>query len=366
MLRPAKLIAFQAQIEPNRPAIVSGDSIVSYGMLEQGTRAIVHRIAGFGLPRGSLVALSIESPGRHLAVSLALERCGLVAAAFAPDTLHSALPPPSLVLTDKPVLMPDGRQSVVVDESWFGVIPPAGTMQPDPGPGDDYRVFLGHDTQGAPQPLVYTQASAAERVAEITSALDMIGAYTRVLQMFGVVAAGGYMGTLAALAHGKTVYFPTAGQDPLELVQVYQCHLILCSAAQLSAMAARQSQRYLPLPSLVGIAVEGALAGETLSAARSHVCDRLLTTWGVPQMPIVSAELVGHQDSVAGSVGLICPWAEARVHDGAGMKLPPGASGPLQVRSRADGASWLDTGAHGAVSPAGRLIVSGERHEVAS
>ena len=34
MLRPARLIAFQARIEPNKPAIVSGDSIVTYGMLD--------------------------------------------------------------------------------------------------------------------------------------------------------------------------------------------------------------------------------------------------------------------------------------------------------------------------------------------
>lgn len=362
MLRPAKLIAFRARIEPNKPAIVSGDSVVSYGMLEHAARAVAHRVAGFGLSPGSIVALSIEAPGRHLAVSLALERCGLVSAGFDSQQMLAALPPVALVLTDKPFLAPDGGPAVVVDDSWFGVLPPDGAALPEPGPEDAYRMFA---FPGA-GPITYTQASATARAAESASALDMIGAFERALQLFGLVTAAGYIGTLAALARGKTVYFPAAKQDPLQLVQVYQCQIIQCTAAQLGAMLARQQQRYLPLPSLIGIAVEGALAGEMLSAARSLIAGRLLTTWGVPQLPIVSAELVGHQDAVAGAVGYLCPWAEGRAVDGTGQALPAGKPGALQVQSKAEGAPWLDTGARGTITPAGRLLLSGDNHEVRS
>lgn len=364
MLRPANLIAFQARVEPNKPAIVSGDSVVSYGMLEHGTRAAAHRLAGLGLPRGSIVALSIEAPGRHLAVSLALERCGLVGAAFASQTMYAALPAAALVLTDKPFLMPDGKQSVVVDDSWFGVMPPGGSTLPEPRPDDDYRIFLSSGTTGVPKPITYTQGSATERVVEITAALEMIGAFDRLLQLFGVVAAGGYMGTLAALAHGKTVYFPTARQDPLQLVQVYQCQFIQCATQQLSGMVDRQKQRYLPLPSLVGIAVEGVVAGDTLSIARSLLGGRILTTWGMPELPIASAELVGHQDVVPGAVGYLCPWAEGRVIDGGGQHLPPGQSGMLQLRSSAADSPWLDSGAKGTITPGGRVILSDGSREV--
>lgn len=362
MLRPAALIAFQARIEPNKPAIVSGDSVVSYGMLDQGTRAVAHRLAGLGLQRGSVVALAIEAPGRHLAVSLALERCGLVGAAFASQTMYAALPPAALVLTDKPFLMPDGRQSLVVDDSWFGAIPPGGAL-PEPGPEDDYRIFLSSGTSGVPKPIVYTEAGAAERVVEITTALEMIGAFDRVLQLFGVVAAGGYMGTLAALAHGKTVYFPTAGQDPLQLVQVYQCQLLRCAAEQLGTMVTRQQQRYLPLPSLVGIAVEGLATPETLSIARSLLCGRLMTVWGLPELPIISAELVGQHDYAPGALGRLCPWAAARVVDDVGRHLPPGQSGALQFRSETNGTPWLDSGVTGSITPAGRVILSDDSRE---
>ena len=362
MLRPAKLIAFQARVEPNKPAIVSGDSVVSYGMLEHAARAVAHRIAGYGLSPGSIVALSIEAPGRHLAVSLALERCGLVSAGFDSQQLLTALPPVALVLTDKPFLAPDGKPAVVVDDSWFGVLPPDGAALPEPGPEDAYRMFA---FPGAGS-ITYSQARAAARAAESANALDMIGAFDRVLQLFGLITAAGYIGTLAALARGKTVYFPAAKQDPLQLVQVYQCQIIQCTAAQLGAMLTRQQQRYLPLPSLVGIAVEGTLAAEALLAARSLIAGRLLTTWGVPQLPIVSAELVGHQDAVAGAVGYVCPWAEGRVIDGTGQPLPPGRSGMLQVRSRLQGDPWLETDVQAAITPAGRLILASDNHEVRS
>lgn len=363
MLRPANLIAFRARIEPNKPAVISGDSVVTYGMLEQGTRAATHRIAGLGLPRGANVALSIEAPGRHLAVSLALERCGLVGAAFASQSSYAALPPAALVLTDKPFLMPDGKQSMVVDDAWFGATPPGGLALPEPGPEDDYRIFLSSGTTGVAKPIVYTQACAAQRVVETASALELIGACDRVLQLNGLVAAHGCIGTLAALAHGKTVYFPIAGQDPLQLVQVYQCQLVQCAAPQLGAMVERQKQRYLPLPSLVGIAVDGAAAIETLAGARSLLSGRLLTTWGLPELPIVAAELVGQQDVVPGAVGYLCPWIAARVVDGAGQPLPHGQSGALQVRHGRDGTAWLDGGTAAIITPTGRLILSQDSRE---
>ena len=371
MLRPANLIAFQARIEPNKPAIVSGDSVVTYGMLEQGTRAAAHRIAGFGLPRGSIVALSIEAPGRHLAVSLALERCGLVGAAFASQTMYAALPPAALVLTDKPFLMPDGKQSVVVDDSWFGVMPPGGAALPEPGPEDDYRIFLSSGTTGVPKPIIYTQACAAERVVEITTALEMIGAFNRVLQLFGVVAAGGYMGTLAALAHGKTVYFPTAGQDPLQLVQIYQCQFIQCATQQLSGMVDRQKQRYLPLHSLVGIATGGSIVPiELIRDAQSLVCGRIFLAYGSSELLNTAMELVNVHDFEEGATGFICPWAEAEVVDSDRKLLPPGEVGELRFRVQhqanfggepaPDGRGpWFYPGDVGAITPARRLVVSG-------
>ncbi len=371
MLRPARLIAFQAQIEPNKPAIVSGESIVTYGMLEMGTRAVAHRIAGFGLPRGSIVTLSIEAPGRNLAVSLALERCGLVGAAFASQTMYAALPPAALVLTDKPFLMPDGKQSVVVDDSWFGAIPPGGAAVPEPGSEDDYRIFLSSGTTGVPKPIVYTQACAAERVVEITTALEMIGAFDRVLQLFGVVAAGGYMGTLAALAHGKTVYFPTAGQDPLQLVQVYQCQFIQCATQQLSGMVERQKQRYLPLPSLVGIATGGSIVPlELIRDAQSLVCGRIFLAYGSSELLNTAMELVNAHDFEDGATGFICPWAEAEVVDSDRNVLPPGEVGELRFRVQhqakfggepaPDGRGpWFYPGDVGAITPARRLIVTG-------
>lgn len=344
MLRPGQLIAFRARLEPDRPAIVAGDSVVTFGMLEQAIRSVSHRIAGMGLMRGSVAGLAIDAPGRALAVGLALERSGVVVAASEPQ---AALPAAGFVFSGRP--LPAGVPGVVVDDSWFGVTVPGMPALPAIADTDGCRSFSS---------VTLTHTQVARGARWLAAMLDTAASAAKVLQLHGIASVEGYLSTLAALAEGRTVYFPMPGQDPLQLAQVYRCQLMLCGARQLAILTQRQQQRYLALPELAGIAVHGPMPAATLSLARSLISRRILTWWGTPALPFVSVEVAGNQDAQSGTVGFLCPWVEARV---------AGDTGHLQFRTT-EGAGadepWLDTGVAGTTTQAGRVILAGAENEV--
>lgn len=348
MLPPNQLIAFRARLDPDRPAVVGGDSVVTFGMLEQAIRATSHRIVGVGLARGTIVALSIDAPGRAMVIGLALERCGLVVAASEPQAAPGN---PEFVFSGKP--LPAGTNGVVVDDSWFGVVAPAMPPVPPPAELDPCRRF---QTPGGSVTL--SHAEVARGVRWLVTMLDLAGPADKLLQLHSLASADGYLSTLAALMQGRTVFFPMPGQDPLQLAQVYRCELLLCAAPQLAALTQRQKQRALPVPTLATIAVQGELPPGTRDVARSLIGRRIVSYWGTPSLPLVSLEVAGNQDAPSGAVGYLCPWIDARGEAN---------SGRLQFRcveSPDAEAAWQDAGVSGTITPGGRLLLSQPKPEV--
>src|SRR5271157_2874163 len=75
-------VAFHATIEPQRPAIVLVDRVVTSAMLAGVVDALTERLLAQGLPRGALVGVKVANPARHLALLLALQRAGFASISY--------------------------------------------------------------------------------------------------------------------------------------------------------------------------------------------------------------------------------------------------------------------------------------------
>lgn len=166
MVQIAELIAYQARIGPERTAIVAGDKVVTYGMLERAVLGIMRRLEGPNLAPGSIVAISIEAQSRHMAVSLALARMGLVSAPFKSRAGLDALPKPALVLSDRTMLLADGRLSTEVTDDWYAGSSGTGPLPrlelADEGSVPGYSL-VGHDRDAQSRSCTTTARSRRMR-----------------------------------------------------------------------------------------------------------------------------------------------------------------------------------------------------------
>jgi len=70
-------IAFQAKLSPDEPAVIFPGGMATYGVLVECVEAASQHVLLMGLKKGQVVALEIRHPLLHLALILALHRCGI-------------------------------------------------------------------------------------------------------------------------------------------------------------------------------------------------------------------------------------------------------------------------------------------------
>jgi acyl-CoA synthetase (AMP-forming)/AMP-acid ligase II len=184
----ADKIAYRAKLEPEQPAIIAGNSVVTFGMLESAVRSVGARIATFALQPGSVVAVSIKAPARHLAVTLALMRMGLVSAPFANEAALANLGQPAMALADQPFPMAGGRLCLVVDDEWFsGPGAPLPPLRSEPDA--PCRIVMSSGTTGRPKPLLLSMATLEWQLYGVELQLTASGQWSRGLVMMDLNAS---------------------------------------------------------------------------------------------------------------------------------------------------------------------------------
>src|SRR5262249_20092707 len=71
-------VLYQLDVRNETPAMVMEDRVVTYSMLKAGIERCARRIAALHIDRRATVAVLIKNPIRHVTVSLALLRLGLL------------------------------------------------------------------------------------------------------------------------------------------------------------------------------------------------------------------------------------------------------------------------------------------------
>ena len=375
-MRFTDLIAYQALLEPGKPAIVAGGKIVTFGMLEQAVQSLAKRLLAMHLAPGSRVGVSIAVPSRHMAVSLALARCGLVSAPFASPAGLARLPELALALTDEGMSLGGGRIGIAVTDEWFTPTDgpaPAVVNVPDDA---DCRIFMSSGTTGTPKPIFQTFGGMDAQAHVVALHHALAGECSRIFCGMGLKSAWGFRSTIAALANGMSVYFADGAAEMLRTVMAYGCDYMICSVHQLRELVQTQRENLTPVPSLKAVCTGGSIIPlELVRPAQSLLCSRIILIYGSSEVGHSALEIADVHKWQDGATGFVTPWTEIEAIDEQRRKLPAGETGELRVRSFAQakfggesaedgGSPWFYPGDRGMVSADGRVTVTGRTVDI--
>lgn len=370
-MRSVERIAFVGRLEPERPAVIAGNSIVTFGMLEGAVCGVAAKLRDFHLDPGSFIGVSVKAPARHLAISLALIRMGLCSVPFDNEAGLANLPELVLAIADQPFAMPGGRLCLVAGDDWF--VPGSASTPPTSFPGlVRCRVTLSSGTTGQPKPLLLSRDAMEARIYGAEPQLSIGGMWSRGLLMMDLSSSWGFVHALAPLSNGRTICFAANPVDALRMVSLYGCEYLMGSVFQLRELVAAQRRNFVPVPSLRGVRVGGSAIGSTLVAdTRKLLARQLVLSYGSTEIGISAIVLVNGDEFVEGMAGIVHPDVDVEVVDQQGT-LSAG-EGRIRIRSdhpatQIDGSplssdGWFYPGDIGRLD-AERLYVTGRESEL--
>jgi acyl-coenzyme A synthetase/AMP-(fatty) acid ligase len=373
----ADKIAFRAKLEPETPAIIAGDSVVTFGMLEGAVRAVAARLAAFNLPVGSIVGVSIRAPARHMAMTLALMRMGLCSAVFANETGLLNLPEVALAVADQPFALPGGKVCLLVTDDWFKPVttPIEKRDIPETSP---FRIVTSSGTTGRPKPLVLSYATWAWKLQIFEPQVTASGHWSRGMMMMDLHASWALLITTMALSRGQTMCFAANPAEALRMISLYGCQYLMGSVFHMRALIEQQRERFVPLPTLAGITTGGSVVtAQLLADMQATLARRIVLVYASTEVGCTAIELVGVDVPTDGGAGYLVPGVELEVRDEAGRVLGPDEDGEIFTRTltpytakSADGApilgddNWFRPGDIGHLDANGRLYITGRVTEV--
>jgi acyl-CoA synthetase (AMP-forming)/AMP-acid ligase II len=368
------VLFFQAELTPEKLAIVAHGHVISYGRLAHGIVSAQRRLAGAGVGQGQTIGLSIAHPIDHLILICALYR--LRAASASINTALDAYLDQvrfDAVLADSLNPVVSEKQPTAklypVDTSWFTdkvtfSVAERTSATRDPDPDWVCRVTCFPDDPR--QPPTMTTSRAFE--AQIANAcLAAPPDWERVLSVMGLHTLAGLVQTLSALWLGRTLCIADAG-IARNLIVAYKHHYLVASAQEIERMLTEQANEFMAMPVLRAVHV----AGQRFSPALVTRCLETISSNTVlgythPMLGLLAYGAAARIKDTAGAVGFVAPWAEVQViGDGSGDDRPPlgvEREGELRFRDRGDqtgkpgSAAWIYPGQRARLTATNLLIV---------
>jgi acyl-coenzyme A synthetase/AMP-(fatty) acid ligase len=337
------VILFQAELTPEKLAIIAQGHVISYGKLAHGIISAQRRLAASGIGEGHTVGLNIAHPIDHLILICALYRLRVASA-----SINAALDgyldhvPFDAVLADSINPAVSEKQPAaklfLVDTSWFtskvtfSVAERTGAKR-DPNPDWVCRVTCFPDE--ARQPVVKTSSRALE--AQLTTYwLAALPDWERMISVVALRTLAGLLHGLAALWLGRTICLADAA-IARKLIVAYKHHYLVAGAQDLDAILTQQANDFMALPALRGACVAGqrfppAMVARCLETVSSNT----VLSYTHPAIGIVAYGAAGRVRPIEGAVGVVAPWVELQVLGDDGAPLAPEREGELRFRDRGD------------------------------
>lgn len=336
-MRILDMIFYWAKAKPDHVAIIQPDMILTFKELAQRIEQAVEKIVELDLNPQEPVAVLIEHRARQLIVCFALMNLGLtMAPAFAgllPDLRAHGIN--TIIHDGKNVPLP-GSKNILFDDSWFRTTAKrAGRLTQGIAPLQEHAelIFFTSGSTGFPKKTIYPADTLLERLGRPSPLVE--GSFARTLIVSGIDGSFGFFPCWAILSGGRTVCFAPIGEASLLLVSSHRIDYIIASPQQtLELVALAEKGGGYQLDSMKAFRLGGGIVTKALiSRIQGSFCPNVVISYGSTEagpMAFASYDTIAN---VPGAVGIIAPWAELEIVDGAGNVLPPGVEGQVRART---------------------------------
>ena len=369
------MISFWADMEPERPAILLPDWMLTYRVLADAIETISSRITEHNLDKREPVALAIGNEGKLLATCFAALRLGYSIVPAAPGLY------PQLAASGVTRVITDGKfagalNPILFDDSWL--LP---NQRPVPAPsitsgnyGD--TIFFTSGTTGTPKKSVETCEADIDR-AQVASFLR-ISEHSRQLVLPGLTTRFGFNLSCDVLRLAKTLCFCPLSEKTLWMISTFGIESIHASSHQ--ALALCQLAESFPkysFSSVRTIRIGGSTPSKNLmSRIRTRICKEAIVIYSSTEGAQAATAPYAMIEHVEDAVGIVVPWAELQIVDDDDNVLPPGRQGKMRYRneyflrnqpSAEEGQTdnrWFYPGDLGMVTAHGILCIKGRSDDV--
>ncbi|MBN8935132.1 MAG: hypothetical protein J0I13_02230 [Rhizobiales bacterium] len=336
------VILFQAEVVPDKLAIVAHGSIIPYGRLASGILSVQKRLSAIGLSAGQTVGISVAHPIDHLVVACALYRMKIASASInAAADIYLDNVPFDVVLADNAlptvsVKQPTARM-VLIDPSWFQDQTASTVTQRTTGHRDTEtkwvsRIVCYPHSDGSCS-VVRTSAQLLEAQLQ-TYCISAPPLWDRMISIAGVQSNAGFLQAISALSLGRSVCF-TDVYNVRSLSLLYRHDYLVAPIELVEPLLKLQEADYAALHGLRAACFEGSASSTSvMSRSLTMICSNLLFRYTHPETGIVAYGDVSRFKAVEGAVGFVAPWIEAQVISSSEILLPAGQEGTLRFRPR--------------------------------
>lgn len=369
-------ILLYTRTQPEAPAIVMEDRVVTYGMLGAAIENSARRIAALGIAKGGLVAVCLQNPMRHYTLCLALYRIGMCSMSLEHGQTGIADLTFAAVLGDgdeRASLDPANRFIAVTDD-WFGTELVAGDSLPA-GFSDHKEIChyaLTSGSTGVRKSFGCTIEYVGRHVPQA-----IVYNCQLVLCMLGLSSAWGFLIACATLATGKTLCFAVSPYQAVRMIELFSIDYFLASFDQLVGITRAARKLSAQLKSLRTIVAGGNVPSRALlEAATVYVCKDIICRYGTTEIGLVADAPASEVLANPGLIGRVVPDVELAVFDPRGGRLPPARIGTIKGRIKtwigdapdnsADDHPWVDVGDVGWVTADNRFYVVGRTSDMAT
>lgn len=351
--------------QPETPAIVMEERVVTYGMLGAAIDSCAQRIAALNFTKTDLVAVCVGNPIRHLALDLAFFRVGIRAISI--ESGHRNVP--GLAFT---ALLGDAvaKQAfaaldrfVEITDDWFAPdrqSREASLPEPFSGARTIFRHSLTSGSTGEPKIIGNTIEYVGRHV------FPGIGVFNcdRVLSMPGLTTIWGLMVACAVLASRKTLCLAVSPFQAVRMIELFSIDFILAAPDQLVSIVRAARKSGANCSSLRTIAIGGAIPTRALlETASVFLCKDIRCRYGTSEVGLIAETKASDILSKPGFVGFIQPGFEVSVFTAAEAPCDPGEVGIVKSRMKRDEVSkpdpWTDHGDVGWVTADGEIYIIG-------
>jgi acyl-coenzyme A synthetase/AMP-(fatty) acid ligase len=350
-------ILLHTHAQPARPAMVTEEAVVTFGMLRGAINGCARRIQGLGLAGDAPVAVTVASPIRQMALSLALLRCGIPSITLERGQSSAGVLRCAAELgDDKPSLAGDQPPFVKVDGDWFASEPDDIVAVRPFGGRDVCRLCLTSGSTGEPK-IFALSTSDVGRLSEGFAPFN----WTSLLCLPGLSSSFGFTTACTTLATGRTVCFSASPYQSARMIELFSIDFVMAATEQLLALTRVARSTRAQLESLRTVEIAGAVPTRALlESAMMHVCKDIHCRYGATEFGLIARAPARDVVGTPGYAGHVQPGVEVIIEDGAGKSCPPRVVGRIKVR-RADEPQvpWTDLGDLGWLSAEGQLFVIG-------